>query len=78
MLDVWVTWFKCIEFESTNIIALPRVRDAIFYVIPHELSCKGNKCTGLGMALWDANVYVILRELSYKGQWMYEIRLNAA
>jgi len=48
-------------------IALPRVRDAIVYAIPHELSCKGNKCTGLGMVLWDANVYVIPRELSCKG-----------
>jgi len=48
-------------------IALPRVRDAIVYVIPRELSCKGNKCTGLGMVLWDANIYVIPRELSCKG-----------
>jgi hypothetical protein len=48
-------------------VALPRVRDAIVYVIQHELSCKGNKCTGLGMVLWNANVYVISRELSCKG-----------
>jgi hypothetical protein len=48
-------------------IALPRVRDAIVYVIPHELSYKGNKCTGLGMVLWDTNVYVIPCELSCKG-----------
>jgi hypothetical protein len=48
-------------------IALPGVRDVIVYVIPHELSCKGNKRTGLGMVLWDANVYVIPRELSSKG-----------
>jgi hypothetical protein len=39
-------------------ITLPRVRDAIVYVILHELSCKGNKWTGVGMVLWDANVYV--------------------
>jgi hypothetical protein len=48
-------------------IALPRVRDVIVYIIPRELSCKGNKCTGLGMVLWDANIYVIPRELSCKG-----------
>jgi hypothetical protein len=47
-------------------IALPRVRDAIVYVIPCELSCKGNKCTELGLVLWDANVYVIPCELSCK------------
>jgi hypothetical protein len=48
-------------------IALPKVRDAIVYVISRELSYKGNKCTGLDIVLWDANVYVILRELSCKG-----------
>jgi hypothetical protein len=35
-------------------IALPKVRDAIVYVIPRELSCKGNKWTRVGMVLWDA------------------------
>jgi hypothetical protein len=49
-------------------IALPRVRDDIVYVIPRELFYKGIKCTGLDMVLWDANVYVIPRELSCKGQ----------
>jgi hypothetical protein len=48
-------------------IALPRVRDVIVYVIRHELSCKGNKCTGLGMVLWGANVHVIPRKLSSNG-----------
>jgi len=48
-------------------IALPRVRDDIVYVIPRELFYKGIKCTGLDMVLWDANVYVIPRELSCKG-----------
>jgi hypothetical protein len=39
-------------------IALPRVRDVIVYVIPRELPLKGNTLLAVGMVLWDANVYV--------------------
>jgi hypothetical protein len=45
-------------------IALPRIRDAIVYVIPCELLLKGNTLLGVGMVLWNANVYVMPRELS--------------
>jgi hypothetical protein len=78
LLGVLFAWFKSIEFESVKMIVLPRVRDAIVYVIPRKLSYKGNKCTWLGMVLWDANVYVILRELFCKGQSVYGIRLSVA
>jgi hypothetical protein len=43
-------------------ITLPRIRDAIVYIIPRELPLKGNTLLGVGMVLWDANVYVIPRE----------------
>jgi hypothetical protein len=55
-------------------ITFPRIRDVIVNVIPHELSLKGNTLLGVGMVLWDANVYVILRELSLffsKGVFVY-------
>jgi hypothetical protein len=64
MLDVSVAWFKCIEFECTEMIVLPRIRDAIVYVIPHGLLHKGNMLLGVGMVLWDAKVYVRPRALS--------------
>jgi hypothetical protein len=45
-------------------IALPKIRDTIVYVIPRGLSLKGNTLLGVGVVLWDANVYVIPCELS--------------
>jgi hypothetical protein len=45
-------------------IASPRIRDAIVYVIPRGLPLEGNTLLGVGMVLWDANVYVRPRELS--------------
>jgi hypothetical protein len=45
-------------------IVLPRIRDAIVYVIPHGLLHKGNMLLGVGMVLWDAKVYVRPRALS--------------
>jgi hypothetical protein len=45
-------------------ITLPRIRDAIVYVIPHGLPLKRNMLLGVGMVLSDATVYVMPRELS--------------
>jgi hypothetical protein len=45
-------------------IALPLIKDDNVYVIPHELSCEGNKLLGVGIRIRDANVYVKPCELS--------------
>jgi len=52
-------------------IVLPRIRDTCVYLRPCELSSffvtltlKDNFLKGLGLVLWDANVYVRPRKLS--------------